>query len=85
MPTRAGSSLAGPWRTVQDHRIPNPAFLLFGAVVLFALGAWTVTHPNGGYRAAGGAGSSLRPETRRAAGYVLMVAALLAVVLVAVD
>ena len=61
----------------------DPAFLLFGAVVLFAVGVWAVTHPNGGYRAAGGLGSSLRPETRRLAGYALMVASVLAVLLVA--
>lgn len=63
--------------------MPNRAFLLLGAVVLFAVGAWTVTHPNGGYRAVGGVGSSLRPETRRLAGYVLMAVAIIAVALVA--
>ena len=63
--------------------MPNRAFLLVGAVVLFAVGAWTVAHPNGGYRAVGGIGSSLRPATRRLAGYLLMGAATLAVVLVA--
>ncbi len=45
--------------------------LLVGGPVLWAVGAWTIAHPDGGYRAAGGVGSSLRPPARRVAGYVL--------------
>ena len=45
---------------------------LVGGVILLAVGGWTVTHPNGGYRAAGGAGSGLSPSTRRFAGMLLM-------------
>ncbi len=45
--------------------------LLFvlGGAVLVLVGGWTVTHPNGGYRAAGGAGSGIEEGTRRVAGY----------------
>lgn len=50
----------------------NEATLLLGGPILMAVGAWTVTHPNGGYRAAGGAGSGLSAGTRRAAGFVLV-------------
>jgi hypothetical protein len=59
------------------------AGVLIGAPILFAIGVWTVTHPNGGYRAVGGAGSGLSPATRRAVGYVFMIAAILGVTLVA--
>ena len=55
--------------------------LLVGGVILAAVGVWTVTHPNGGYRAAGGLGSSFSPGTRRFAGYVLIGVAVLLVVL----
>jgi hypothetical protein len=58
--------------------------VLVGAPILFAIGVWTVTHPNGGYRAAGGAGSGVSPATRRAAGYVFMIVAILGVALVAI-
>jgi hypothetical protein len=50
---------------------------VLGAVVLAAVGAWTVTHPNGGYRASGGVGSGFSPSTRRACGAALIVAAVL--------
>ena len=46
-------------------------FLLFGGIVLLAIGAWTVAHPNGGYRAVGGAGSGLSASTRRTCGWLL--------------
>jgi hypothetical protein len=46
--------------------------LLLGGVVLGALGWWTALHPDGGYRAVGGAGSGLSPETRRTSGVVLL-------------
>jgi hypothetical protein len=46
--------------------------LLIGGPILVALGAWTVTHPNGGYRAAGGAGSGVSEGTRRVAGIVFI-------------
>ncbi|MEY2448860.1 MAG: hypothetical protein QOH79_2336 [Acidimicrobiaceae bacterium] len=46
--------------------------LLIGGPILIALGLWTVTHPNGGYRAAGGAGSGVSPGTRRFAGFVFI-------------
>ena len=58
---------------------------LVGGVVLLAVGAWTVAHPNGGYRAAGGAGSGLSPSTRRAAGLVLVVFALVVMVMAVAD
>jgi hypothetical protein len=54
----------------------DPVVLLVGAVILAAVGAWTVTHPNGGYRAAGGLGSSCSPGTRRAAGFLLIAVAI---------
>jgi hypothetical protein len=57
--------------------------VLFGGVVLAAIGAWTIAHPNGGYRAAGGLGSSFSPGTRRGAGVVLIVVAV-AVMVVAI-
>jgi hypothetical protein len=47
------------------------AWLLLGGPILFAVGAWTVVHPDDGYRAAGGLGSSLSPTTRRGAGVLL--------------
>jgi hypothetical protein len=45
--------------------------LLVGGPALWAVGAWTVVHPDGGYRAAGGLGSSLSASARRAAGVVI--------------
>lgn len=45
---------------------------LAGMVVLGAVGAWTIAHPDGGYRAVGGAGSGLSPTTRRACGWALV-------------
>jgi hypothetical protein len=48
--------------------------LVVGGVLLMAVGAWTVSHPDGGYRAAGGLGSSLSPATRRVAGVLLILA-----------
>ena len=63
----------------------NVWVFLVGGVVLLAVGAWTVAHPNGGYRAAGGAGSGLSPSTRRAAGLVLMVFALVVMVMAVAD
>ena len=44
---------------------------LLGGLILLAVGGWTVLHPNGGYRAAGGAGSGLDPGTRQIAGYAI--------------
>lgn len=41
--------------------------------ILLLVGAWAVTHPNGGYRAVGGVGSSLAPRTRVFFGAVFMV------------
>jgi len=58
--------------------------VLLGGPVLIALGAWIVTHPNGGYRAAGGAGSGLSPSTRRAVGFVFIAAAALGMILAVV-
>jgi hypothetical protein len=49
-----------------------PAALLLG-VMLLAIGGWTIAHPNGGYRAAGGIGSGLAPSTRRSLGVVAAV------------
>ncbi|MEY2451236.1 MAG: hypothetical protein QOD92_810 [Acidimicrobiaceae bacterium] len=49
-----------------------PVVSLVGGVVLAALGLWTVRHPNGGYRAAGGAGSGVSEGTRRFAGFVFI-------------
>lgn len=46
--------------------------LLLSGAFLAALGWWTVRHPNGGYRAVGGAGSSLSPGTRRAGGFLFI-------------
>jgi hypothetical protein len=43
--------------------------LLLGGVLLVLIGGWTVVHPDGGYRAAGGAGSGFEPGTRRVLGY----------------
>jgi hypothetical protein len=60
-----------------------PVVPLLLAPVLFAVGVWTVTHPNGGYRAVGGAGSSVSPATRRFAGYMFMLLAIVAVRLAA--
>ena len=56
----------------------DPVVLIVGAVILAAVGVWTVTHPNGGYRASGGIGSSFTPSTRRACGYGLLLLALVA-------
>ena len=53
--------------------------------MLLAVGAWTVAHPNGGYRAAGGAGSGLSSSTRRAAGVALMVFALVVMAMAVAD
>jgi hypothetical protein len=57
--------------------------ILVGAPILFAIGVWTVTHPNGGYRAVGGAGSGVSPSTRRTTGYVFMAVAVAGLALVA--
>jgi hypothetical protein len=54
--------------------------LLIGGLILMALGGWTVTHPNGGYRAAGGAGSGVSPGTRRVAGFVFIAMGILLMV-----
>ena len=54
----------------------NPWLFVVGAVVFLLIGTWTVTHPSGGYRAVGGAGSGFDPSTRRAAGVALLVLAL---------
>jgi hypothetical protein len=48
-------------------------------VALTLIGAWTVTHPNGGYRAVGGVGSSFSPSTRRVVGAVYAVLGVVAV------
>jgi hypothetical protein len=40
--------------------------------ILFLVGAWAATHPNGGYRAVAGVGSSLGPGTRRFFGIVFV-------------
>jgi hypothetical protein len=53
----------------------NGWVLVAGSVALALVGSWTISHPNGGYRAAGGAGSGLSPGTRRAAGVVLLLVA----------
>ena len=45
---------------------------LLGMVVLGGVGLWTVSHPDGGYRAAGGVGSGLAPATRRWCGVALI-------------
>lgn len=58
----------------------SPWVLLVGGLILVAVGAWTVTHPNGSYRAAGGVGSSFTPATRRLAGFVLLGVAVVLVV-----
>ena len=55
----------------------SPGIALLGAVVLGAVGAWTVTHPDGGYRASGGVGSGFSPSTRRVCGVALIVVAVL--------
>jgi hypothetical protein len=49
-------------------------------VILAAVGGWTVAHPNGGYRAAGGLGSGFSPGTRRAAGVALIAFAVMVAV-----
>jgi hypothetical protein len=71
-------------RVLSRHDASVSAGVLIGAPILFAIGVWTVTHPNGGYRAVGGAGSGVSPATRRAAGYIFMVMATLGVALVAI-
>ena len=58
---------------------------VLAGITLGAVGAWTVTHPNGGYRAAGGVGSGLSPSTRRACGVALIVFAVLIVVTAIAD
>jgi hypothetical protein len=58
---------------------------LLGALLLCAIGAWTITHPNGGYRAAGGIGSGLSPSTRRACGVALILLAIVIAVLAIAD
>ena len=58
---------------------------LVGGLILLAVGGWTVSHPNGGYRAAGGAGSGLSPSTRRTAGVLLMAFAVLVMILAVAD
>ncbi|HJR25704.1 MAG TPA: hypothetical protein VJ804_09535, partial [Acidimicrobiales bacterium] len=58
---------------------------VLGAIALCAVGAWTVTHPDGGYRAAGGVGSGLSPSTRRACGVALIVFAVVVVVIALAD
>jgi hypothetical protein len=55
--------------------------VLLGGPVLIALGIWTVTHSNGGYRAAGGAGSGVSPATRRAAGMIFIATGALGMIL----
>lgn len=50
-------------------------------LILALIGWWTVAHPNGGYRAVGGAGSGLAPGTRRVAGFALIAVAVLMVVI----
>lgn len=64
--------------------MPFPLALL-GTVILVAVGVWTVLHPDGGYRGAAGVGSGLQPSTRRAAGYGLIVFALVVLALAAWD
>jgi hypothetical protein len=54
---------------------------VIGGLILMAIGGWTERHPNGGYRAAGGAGSGLSPSTRRGAGIALIVFAVVVIVL----
>ena len=49
------------------------AVVVLLAPVLLLVGAWTVTHPNGGYRAVGGAGSGFSPGTRRFLGVLVMI------------
>ena len=58
---------------------------VLGGITLGAVGAWTVTHPNGGYRAAGGVGSGLSPSTRQACGVALIVFAVVIVALAIAD
>jgi hypothetical protein len=55
--------------------------ILLGGPILILVGAWTVAHPNGGYRAAGGVGSGLSPGARRVAGIVLITVAVVGMVL----
>jgi hypothetical protein len=54
----------------------DPWVQLIGGAILLAVGVWTVTHPDGGYRATGGLGSSFSPATRRVLGILLIGAAL---------
>jgi hypothetical protein len=63
------------------HHVQMDSAVLLGGPVLMAMGVWIVTHPNGGYRAAGGAGSGLSPSTRRTIGIVFIVAAVLGMIL----
>jgi hypothetical protein len=57
-----------------------PVVLILGGTTLIALGLWTVRHPNGGYRAAGGAGSGVSAGTRRFAGFTFIAMGALLVV-----
>jgi hypothetical protein len=59
------------------HVDVNGWVLVAGSLALALVGSWTVAHPDGGYRAAGGAGSGLTPAARRAAGFVLLFVAIL--------
>ena len=70
---------------VADWAVMTVWVAVLGAIPLCAIGVWTVTHPNGGYRAAGGVGSGLSPSTRRACGVALIVFAVVIVVLAVTD
>ena len=58
---------------------------LLGLIVLGGVGVYTATHPDGGYRAVGGVGSGFSPATRRAAGVVLVIFAVLVFAMVVAD
>lgn len=58
---------------------------LLGMIVLGGVGVYTAKHPNGGYRAVGGVGSGFSPATRRAAGVLLVVFAVLVFAMVIAD
>ena len=56
--------------------VAEAVVFLLGPILLL-VGGWAVTHPNGGYRAVGGVGSSLAPRTRAFFGVVFMVVGVL--------
>ncbi len=54
------------------------AILFLAGPLVVGIGIYAIRHPNGGYRPAGGLGSSLTPSARRVAGGMLVLGALAA-------